>query len=166
MSLTDILSQNGAKEIIFIGWAGGYKNDVGEFVIPAKTYCADGITTIMKPGIKFVYPDEKLSQKVKSCLEWKGIKYSEGTTFCIIYPDEKIIKNIERKTRGLKHLAVEMELAPYFFIAKKNKVPAAAILVVSDTKEERPNTKTNEKIRSDSQRKAIKYAAEILTEKS
>ena len=164
-SITDILTQNGAKQIIFIGWAGSYKSDIGEFILPDKTYCADGITTIMKPGIKFVHPDGKLSRKIKSYLSRKGIKYSEGSTLCIIYPDGKFIKSLEKRTSGLKPLAMEMELAPYFFISRKNKVPAAAILVVSDTKEQRPNTKANERVRSDSQRKAIKYAAEILTEK-
>jgi purine-nucleoside phosphorylase len=166
MRLTEILTQNGAKRIIFIGWAGGYKNDIGEFVIPSKTYCADGITTIMKPGIKFAYPDKNLSWKVKGYLDRKGVKYTEGVTYCVIYPHKKFYdKRIESQKGAVKPLAVEMELAPYFFIARKNKAPVAAMLVVSDTKGKSANTGTNQKIRVESQKRAIRYAAEILTEK-
>ncbi len=164
-TLTRLLATSGVKEMIFVGWAGGYKNDVGDYIIPSKTYCADGITTIIKPGTEFVYPDKRLSGRVKKHLDRKGVKYSEGSTFCIIHPHEKVFSRMSRKMKKIKPVALEMELAPYFFISKKNKVPSAAILVISDAKGKSANTKTNQKIRSDSQRKAIIYAAEILTEK-
>jgi purine-nucleoside phosphorylase len=172
LALTDMLTKSGAKELVFIGWTGGFVNEVGEFVLPAKTYCADGITTLIRPGMEFVYPSKKLSGRIKKHFRKNQIRHSEGTTFCTPSAYQDVFRHFQKKIRHIKPISIEMELSPFFFISNRNKASAAAILIVSDNSKNKLNSRASkkpakvlEKLRAESQKKAIRCAAEILTEK-
>lgn len=119
----------GGKEFINIGTAGGL-NKEGVFVC-TKALRDEGTSHHYLVQREFVYPNKKLTKKVKKILSKENITFSEGATWTIDTPYRETKAEIEHYNK--KGIAtVEMEASALFAVAQFRKVKIASVFVVSD----------------------------------
>lgn len=128
--LLAILNDGKVKEIVFIGAAYGISKElnVGDYVIPQKVQCLDGVTSVQN-NIDFTYPDENLFLRITKSFDKENLKYKKGTTISVPttfwHPSEtKYDKNA---------IALEMEFSSLCHFSQKLSIKSAGVLVISDT---------------------------------
>lgn len=158
---SNLLIRNGAKNLLFVGWAGALaKLDIGTFILPSKVLPFDGITSLISPETKHLVPDHQLLRAIEMNCQQHSIPYRFGTTMCV--PIGEVFRCFGRTAQELGVIAVEMEASPFLFVANKNAVPAAIILVTSDNSERSAHARGAERARNKAQLKAVRCATKVL----
>jgi len=117
------------KNIIFIGTCGANAEvPIGSYVLPNKVRCYDGLTNLLSPKIKYVYPNKELFRKTKRILDKESPRIETTISVPTFFYTDKRIERIAKK-----YFAVEIELSSLFYFSKKLNIKSTGILVVSDT---------------------------------
>ena len=134
-TICDLLSAIEPKAVLFLGKCGGLKkkNSVGDLIIPIAAIRGEGTSDdYMLPEVPAL-PAFALQKAISTTIRdhakdyWTGVVY---TTNRRVWEHDKAFKKYLRETRSM---AIDMETATLFSAAFRNKIPAGALLLVSDT---------------------------------
>ena len=133
IDITHVLSQGGTKELYFLGFAGTDRDcEVGDYFIPTKVRCLDGLTQYYEPGIKYVDVGDKAHQKVIDLMQ--NTRYHTGISASVpsFFHD-----NLEVKlalANELDIMAIEMEASSALYFCNRRGIECLPLLTISDNK--------------------------------
>ncbi len=125
----------GPKAVLFLGKCGGLKkkNQLGDLILPIGAVRGDGASDSYMPPEVPALPAFALQKAISTTIREAGRDYWTGTVYTTnrrVWEHDASFKRYLRKTRCM---AIDMETATLFTVAFKNKFPAGALLLVSDT---------------------------------
>jgi len=133
-TIIDCLSAIKPKAALFLGKCGALKkkNDIGDFILPIAAIRGEGTSNDYMPPEVPALPAFALQKAISTTSRdynqdsWTGTVY---TTNRRVWEWDEDFKAYLRKIRAQ---AIDMETATIFTTAFKNKIPAGALLLVSD----------------------------------
>lgn len=133
-TILDLLSVISPKAVLFLGKCGGLKkkNNVGDLILPIAAIRSDGTSDDYLPPEVPSLPAFNLQRAVSTAIRdhqrdyWTGVVY---TTNRRVWEWDERFKKYLKKTRSI---AIDMETATIFIVGFSNKIPAGALLLVSD----------------------------------
>lgn len=134
-TIMDLLSAIKPKACLFLGKCGGLrsdKNKVGDLILPIAAIRGEGTSNDYFPPEVPALPAFALQKAVSTTIREHNQDYWTGTVFTTnrrVWEHDEDFKNYLRKIRCL---AIDMETATLFSVAFRNKIPAGALLLVSD----------------------------------
>lgn len=149
-TIIDLLTAIMPKAVLFLGKCGGLKskNDVGDLILPIAAIRGEGTSNDYLPPEVPALPAFALQKAISTSIREHELDYWTGT----VYTTNRRVW--EHRTEFKKYLseirasAIDMETATIFIAAFKNKIPAGALLLVSDMPmaPEGVKTEANDKI--------------------
>ena len=133
-TVMDCLSAIKPKGVLFLVKCGGLKkkNKLGDFVLPIAAIRGEGTSNDYFPPEVPSLPAFALQKAISTTIRDFGMDYWTGTVYTtnrrVWEFDEKFKKYLKR----VRAMAIDMETATIFTTAFANKIPAGAILLVSD----------------------------------
>jgi AMP nucleosidase len=133
-TVIDLLSAINPKACLFLGKCGGLKkkNEIGDLILPIAAIRGEGTSNDYFPPEVPALPAFALQKAISTTIRdfeqdyWTGTVY---TTNRRVWEHDEDFKNHLRK---LRCMAIDMETATIFITAFANKIPAGALLLVSD----------------------------------
>jgi|SRR5690554_168011 len=133
-TIMDLLSAVKPKAVLFLGKCGGLKkkNNVGDFILPIAAIRGEGTSNDYFPPEVPALPSFTLQRAVSSTIRdfendyWTGTVY---TTNRRVWEHDSDFKAYLKK---LRCMAIDMETATIFTTGFANKIPAGALLLVTD----------------------------------
>jgi len=134
-TIIDLLSAISPKACLFLGKCGGLrsdKNKVGDLILPIAAIRGEGTSNDYFPPEVPALPAFALQKAISTTIRDYNQDYWTGTVYTTnrrVWEHDKEFKAYLRKIRCL---AIDMETATLFSTAFFNKIPAGALLLVSD----------------------------------
>lgn len=134
-TIMDLLSAISPKACLFLGKCGGVrsdKNSVGDLILPIAAIRGEGTSNDYFPAEVPAMPAFALQKAISTTIRDYELDYWTGTVYTTnrrVWEHDTEFKDYLRRIRCL---AVDMETATLFVTAFKNKIPAGALLLVSD----------------------------------
>lgn len=133
-TVMDLLSAIRPKACLFLGKCGGLKkkNQIGDLILPIAGIRGEGTSNDYfppeVPGLPAFALQKAISTTIRDhqCDYWTGTVYT--TNRRVWEHDNKFKKYL----RTIRAMAIDMETATIFSVAFANKIPAGALLLVSD----------------------------------
>lgn len=134
-TIMDLLSAIKPKACLFLGKCGGLrsdKNKVGDMILPIAAVRGEGTSSDYFPPEVPALPAFALQKAISTTIRDYNQDYWTGT----VYTTNRRVWEHDQKfkdyLRSIRCLAIDMETATLFITAFKNKIPAGALLLVSD----------------------------------
>ncbi|MBK7340099.1 MAG: AMP nucleosidase [Saprospiraceae bacterium] len=150
-TIIDLLSAIQPKALLFLGKCGGLKvskNKVGDFILPIAAIRGEGTSNDYLPPEVPALPAFALQKAISTTIRDCDRDYWTGT----VYTTNKRVwehrVDFKRYLTRLRALAIDMETATIFIAAFKNRMPAGALLLVSDMPMVPEGVKTEESDKS------------------
>lgn len=154
-TIIDLLTAIKPKAVLFLGKCGGLKtskNKLGDFILPIAAIRGEGTSNDYLPPEVPALPAFALQKAISTTIREYEQDYWTGT----VYTTNKRVwehrLDFKKYLTRLRALAIDMETATIFIAAFKNRIPAGALLLVSDmpmvpegVKTETSDKKVNEK---------------------
>lgn len=133
-TVMDLLSAVRPRAVLFLGKCGGLKkkNRLGDFILPIAAVRGEGTSADYFPPEVPALPAFSLQRAISSTIRDHGFDYWTGTVYTTnrrVWEHDDAFKAYLRRTRCM---AIDMETATVFITAFANKIPAGALLLVSD----------------------------------
>jgi AMP nucleosidase len=133
-TVMDLLSAVCPKAALFLGKCGGLKQrlDLGSLILPIAAIRGEGTSNDYFPPEVPALPAFNLQKAVSTTIRNFGHDYWTGTVYSTnrrVWEHDEEFKVYLRRIRAL---AVDMETATIFITGFYNKIPAGALLLVSD----------------------------------
>jgi AMP nucleosidase len=133
-TVIDLLSAIKPKAILFLGKCGGLKkkNQLGDLILPIAAIRGEGTSNDYFPPEVPALPAFALQKAISTTIREAQHDYWTGTVYTT---NRRVWEHDEKfKTylRTLRCMAIDMETATIFTVAFANKIPAGALLLVSD----------------------------------
>jgi AMP nucleosidase len=133
-TIMDLLTAVHPKAVIFLGKCGGLKkkNNVGDLILPIAAIRGEGTSNDYLPPEVPALPAFALQKAISTTIRDFGRDYWTGTCYTTnrrVWEHDKEFKKYLKKLRAM---AVDMETATIFTTGFANKIPAGALLLVSD----------------------------------
>ena len=149
-TIIDLLTAIQPKACLFLGKCGGLKrkNKVGDLILPIAAIRGEGTSNDYLPPEVPALPAFALQKAISTTIRDHGFDYWTGT----VYTTNKRVwehrKDFKKYLKSLRAMAIDMETATIFVAAFKNKIPAGALLLVSDMPMVPEGVKTEESDKS------------------
>ncbi len=145
-TIMDLLSAISPKAALFLGKCGGLKKKtrIGDLILPIAAIRGEGTSNDYMPPEVPALPAFALQKAVSTTIRDYARDYWTGTVYTTnrrVWEHDKAFK---KYLRTLRCMAIDMETATLFTVAFKNKIPAGALLLVSDTPMIPEGVKTDE----------------------
>ncbi len=145
-TVMDLLSAISPKAALFLGKCGGLKKktSIGDLILPIAAIRGEGTSNDYMPPEVPALPAFALQKAVSTTIRDYARDYWTGTVYTTnrrVWEHDKAFK---KYLRTLRCMAIDMETATLFTVAFKNKIPAGALLLVSDTPMIPEGVKTDE----------------------
>lgn len=133
-TMMDLLSAIHPNACLFLGKCGGLKkkNKLGDLILPIAGIRGEGTSNDYFPPEVPALPAFALQKAVSTTIRDYSRDYWTGTVYTtnrrVWEHDDKFKKYL----RSLRAMAIDMETATLFITAFANKIPAGALLLVSD----------------------------------
>ena len=134
-TIIDLLTAIKPKAALFLGKCGGLKtkkNRVGDLILPIAAIRGEGTSNDYLPPEVPALPAFALQKAISTTIREFNKDYWTGT----VYTTNKRVwehrQDFKDYLKSLRPIAVDMETATIFIAAFKNKIPAGALLLVSD----------------------------------
>ncbi len=134
-TIVDLLTSIKPKAILFLGKCGGLKsnkNKVGDFILPIAAIRGEGTSNDYLPAEVPALPAFALQKAISTTIRQYEKDYWTGT----VYTTNKRVwehrLDFKKYLLRLRALAIDMETATIFIASFKNRIPAGALLLVSD----------------------------------
>jgi len=130
----DQLAAFGVRQFIAIGLAGGLQPDQepGHLVISQRAIRDEGVSRHYLPEAESVESSNEMAEAVSAVLAKQNHSHSSGVTWTTDAPFRELRKDVlAHQQRGV--LAVDMEAAAIFAVAKANDLSALAVFSIADT---------------------------------
>jgi AMP nucleosidase len=133
-TIMDLLTAIHPKAVIFLGKCGGLKkkNKVGDLILPIAGIRGEGTSNDYLPAEVPALPSFALQKAISTTIRDFGRDYWTGTCYTTnrrVWEHDKVFK---KYLTDLRAMAVDMETATIFTTGFANKIPAGALLLVSD----------------------------------
>src|SRR6185312_12674503 len=130
----DLLSAIQPKACLFLGKCGGLKkkNNIGDLILPIAAIRGEGTSNDYFPPEVPALPSFALQKAISTTIRDFGRDYWTGTCYTTNRRVWEHDKEFKRYLKTLRAMAVDMETATIFTTAFANKIPAGALLLVSD----------------------------------
>ncbi|MCK7594388.1 AMP nucleosidase [Pseudomarimonas salicorniae] len=133
-TVMDLLTAIDTKAVLFLGKCGGLKrkNQLGDLVLPIAAIRGEGTSNDYLPPEVPALPAFQLQRAVSTMIRDLEHDYWTGTVYTTnrrVWEHDDTFKEYLRKTRCM---AIDMETATVFAAGFANKLPAGALLLVSD----------------------------------
>jgi AMP nucleosidase len=133
-TVMDLLGAIKPKAVLFLGKCGGLKkkNQIGDLILPIAAIRGDGTSNDYFPPEVPALPAFNMQKVVSTTIRehnkdyWTGVVY---TTNRRVWEHDEKFKDYLRAARCM---AIDMETATIFTVGFANKIPAGALLLVSD----------------------------------
>ncbi|RMD69339.1 MAG: AMP nucleosidase [Bacteroidetes bacterium] len=145
-TVMDLLSAISPKAALFLGKCGGLKKktQIGDLILPIAAIRGEGTSNDYMPPEVPALPAFALQKAVSTTIRDYARDYWTGTVYTTnrrVWEHDKAFK---KYLRSLRCMAIDMETATLFTVAFHNKIPAGALLLVSDTPMIPEGVKTDE----------------------
>ena len=134
-TIIDLLTAIKPKAILFLGKCGGLKsgkNKLGDFILPIAAIRGEGTSNDYLPPEVPALPAFALQKAISTTIREDEQDYWTGT----VYTTNKRVwehrLDFKKYLMRLRALAIDMETATIFVASFKNRIPAGALLLVSD----------------------------------
>lgn len=133
-TIMDLLTAIHPKAVIFLGKCGGLKkkNKVGDLILPIAAIRGEGTSNDYLPPEVPALPAFALQKAISTTIRDFGRDYWTGTCYTTNRRVWEHDKEFKRYLKKLRAMAVDMETATIFTTGFANKIPAGALLLVSD----------------------------------
>lgn len=134
-TVMDLLTAIKPKACLFLGKCGGLrtdKNKVGDLLLPIAAIRGEGTSNDYMPPEVPAMPAFALQKAISTTIRDHALDYWTGTVYTTnrrVWEHDEDFKKYLRKVRCL---GIDMETATLFITAFKNKIPAGALLLISD----------------------------------
>jgi len=133
-TVMDLLSAVHPKACLFLGKCGGIKrkNKLGDLILPIAAIRCEGTSNDYFPPEVPALPAFNLQKAVSTTIRNHERDYWTGTVYTTnrrVWEHDELFKTYLRRVRAM---AVDMETATLFITGFYNKIPAGALLLVSD----------------------------------
>jgi AMP nucleosidase len=134
-TVMDCLSAIQPKGVLFLGKCGGLKkkNSLGDLILPIAAIRGEGTSSDYFPAEVPSLPSFALQKAISTTIRDYNQDYWTGTVYTTnrrVWEWDEEFKEYLRKIRAQ---AIDMETATIFTVAFSNKIPAGALLLVSDS---------------------------------
>jgi AMP nucleosidase len=133
-TIMDLLGAIDPKGVIFLGKCGGLKkkNAIGDLILPIAAIRGEGTSNDYFPPEVPALPAFALQKAISTTIRDHQCDYWTGTVYTtnrrVWEHDQEFKKYLEK----IRAIAIDMETATIFSTAFYNKIPAGALLLVSD----------------------------------
>ncbi|MFC4211176.1 AMP nucleosidase [Pedobacter lithocola] len=133
-TMMDLLTAIMPKAVLFLGKCGGLKkkNQLGDLILPIAAIRGEGTSNDYLPAEVPALPSFALQKAISTTIRDHGRDYWTGTCYTTNRRVWEHDKEFKRYLKTLRAMAVDMETATIFTTAFANKIPAGALLLVSD----------------------------------
>ncbi len=133
-TIMDLLSCVKPKAVLFLGKCGGLKeiNNLGDLILPIAAIRGEGTSNDYFPAEVPALPAFNLQKAVSTNIRNHDKDYWTGTVYTTnrrVWEHDDQFKNYLRRIRCM---AIDMETATIFSVGFYNRIPAGALLLVSD----------------------------------
>ncbi len=133
-TIMDLLSAIKPKGVLFLGKCGGLKkkNKIGDMILPIAAIKGEGASSNYFPVEVPALPAFNLQRAVSHSVREHELDYWTGTVYTTsrrVWEHDLKFKKYLRKIRAM---AIDMETSAIFTGGFANKIPAGALLLVSD----------------------------------
>lgn len=133
-TICDLLSAIKPKAILFLGKCGGLKhnNKVGDLLLPIAAIRGEGTSNDYFPPEVPALPAFALQKAISTTIREHEFDYWTGTVYTTnrrVWEHDDAFKEY---LRAIRCMGIDMETATIFSVAFKNKIPAGALLLISD----------------------------------
>lgn len=133
-TVLDLLTARSPKACLFLGKCGGLKkkNSLGDLILPIAAIRGEGTSNDYLPEEVPALPAFALQKAISTTIRDHDSDYWTGTVYSTnrrVWEHDDAFKKYLRRLRAM---AVDMETATVFVVAFANKIPAGALLLVSD----------------------------------
>jgi AMP nucleosidase len=133
--IVDLLEAIHPKAVLFLGKCGGVKtgkNQIGDLLLPIAAIRGEGTSNDYLPPEVPALPAFALQKAISTTIREYELDYWTG----VVYTTNKRVwehrDDFKQRLRDLRCYAIDMETATIFVAAFKNRMPAGALLLVSD----------------------------------
>ena len=134
-TVVDLLTAIMPNAVLFLGKCGGLKikkNKIGDLILPIAAIRGEGTSNDYLPPEVPALPAFALQKAISTTIREYEKDYWTGT----VYTTNKRVwehrKDFKKYLAELRALAIDMETATIFIASFKNRIPAGALLLVSD----------------------------------
>ncbi len=133
-TIMDCLSSINPKACLFLGKCGGLKkkNDIGDLILPIAAIRGEGTSNDYFPPEVPALPAFALQKAISTTIRDLNNDYWTGTVYTTNRRIWEWDEKFKEYLRTIRAMAIDMETATIFSTAFHNKIPAGAILLVSD----------------------------------
>jgi len=133
-TIMDLLTAVHPKAVVFLGKCGGLKkkNKVGDLILPIAAIRGEGTSNDYLPAEVPALPAFALQKAISTTIRDFGRDYWTGTVYTTNRRVWEHDKEFKRYLKKLRTMAIDMETATIFTTGFANKIPAGALLLVSD----------------------------------
>lgn len=133
-TIIDLLSAVAPKAVLFLGKCGGLKkkNSIGDLILPIAAIRGEGTSNdYLLPEVPAL-PAFALQKAISTTIRDVNRDYWTGTVYSTNRRVWEHDAKFKRYLRRIRAMAIDMETATIFTVAFANKIPAGALLLVSD----------------------------------
>jgi AMP nucleosidase len=143
-TVMDLLSAIQPKACLFLGKCGGLKDKpgIGEFILPIAAIRGEGASNDYFPPEVPALPAFNLQKAVSTTIRNYNHDYWTGTVYSTNRRVWEHDEGFKAYLRRIRVMAIDMETATIFITGFSNKIPAGALLLVSDQPMEPEGIKT------------------------
>jgi len=133
-TIMDLLSAVSPKAVLFLGKCGGLKKrlNLGDLILPIAAIRGEGTSNDYFPPEVPALPAFNLQKAVSTIIRNFGRDYWTGTVYTTNRRVWEHDEDFKAYLRRIRAMAVDMETATLFITGFYNKIPAGALLLVSD----------------------------------
>lgn len=133
-TIMDCLSAVKPKGCLLLGKCGGLKkkNDVGDLILPIAAIRGEGTSNDYLPPEVPALPAFALQKAISTTIRDNSQDYWTGTVYSTNRRVWEWDNEFKQYLRKIRVMAIDMETATIFSTAFANRIPAGALLLVSD----------------------------------
>ena len=133
-TVMDLLSAIKPKACLFLGKCGGLKkkNQIGDLILPIAGIRGEGTSNDYFPPEVPALPAFALQKAISTTIRDHQCDYWTGTVYTTNRRVWEHDNKFKKYLRTIRAMAIDMETATIFSVAFANKIPAGALLLVSD----------------------------------
>ena len=133
-TVIDLLSAVQPKGVLFLGKCGGLKkkNAIGDLILPIAGIRGEGTSDDYLPPEVPALPAFALQKAISTTIRDHDRDYWTGTVYTTNRRVWEWDRKFKKHLKKVRAMAIDMETATIFTTAFKNKIPAGALLLVSD----------------------------------
>lgn len=133
-TIIDLLSAIEPNAVLFLGKCGGLKkkNEIGDLILPIAAIRGEGTSNDYFPAEMPALPAFALQKAISTTIRDYKRDYWTGTVYTTNRRVWEFDEPFKKYLQQLRCMAIDMETATIFITAFKNKIPAGALLLVSD----------------------------------